>query len=509
MRHSFKILVNTGASYIRIIANAIVTIIVTRIALSELGVQDFGLYNLMAGTIALLSFVNSALLISAQRFFSIAIGREDTTLLKQYFASSIIIHLFLACIVITILLCIQPILFGYLLNIESGKEYVAMIVYDIMVISSGLTMVSIPYAAMMNAYEDIAALSFINIGSYIIRLFAALSIIYFDHHLLIIYASIILVSILFKIVGEIIWCRKYTITRLKIFKWINRRICTEMLGFSGWNTLGSFSILIRDEGVAVVLNMFFGTAINAAYGIANQVNSLVLSFAANLTTVFAPSIIQAKGANDNNKMLFLASFSSKIASTLSCMMALPIITFMHPILCIWLTTIPEHTEVFCQYIIYCFLIQQIYPGINRMIYATGSIKYYQIGMFSAFISILPIGYVLFQQQYPPQSILYAMTISQIAVMWLSIHIAHKNCKLKVWHFVSRSIIIPTIIFIGLLTLCKLIFNQHLHVESISGILLSSCIIVIVYLIIAIRFNLTTYERQIILQLIHNLKKKLL
>ena len=508
MQHSHKILINTGASYIRIIANAVVTLIVTKIALKALGINDFGLYNLLAGTIALLSFVNSALLISSQRYYSIAIGKKDTLLLNKYFSASVYIHILLAIIVCGCLMAIQPILFGGVLNIEEGKENIAKWVYDIMVVSSGLTMLSIPYSALMNAYEDIATLSFINIGSYIIRLFAAISILYCDTQLLLIYALIILFSIFFKVGGIYIWCRiKYTVSKIKLFKFFDKKVCKEMFGFAGWNTLGSLSVLIRDEGVAVMLNVFFGTAINAAYGIANQVNSLVLSFAANLTTVFSPSIIQAKGAGDDKRMLFLSILSSKLSCMLSCMMALPILIFINPILKIWLVNIPDYTPIFCTYIIFCFLIQQIYPGINRMIYATGKIKNYQLGIFGCFTLILPISYLLFRLGYPPQSILITMISSQICVLILTLVTAHQNCQLKLSKFTIHSIIVPLIIFASILHLAKFLLRDMIDSLSLIEIVFISALVMAIYIIFMSVCCLSAREKQILKPLANSILYK--
>ncbi len=508
MRHSFKMAINTAASYFRIACNAIVTLIVTRIALSHLGVNDFGLYNLLAGTIALLSFVNGALLISSQRYFSIAIGEGNMSKLKHYYSSSIAIHAILSVVIIVCLLFIQPILFNGVLNIEQGKEIVAQVVYDIMVISSALTMLSIPFAALMNAYEDIAALSFINIGSYVIRLCAAFSLMIFSENLLIIYSVIILVSIFFKVFGEYYWCRrKYAAARIKLKEWCSKSTCKEMMGFAGWNTLGSCSVLIRDQGVAVILNVFFGTVVNAAYGIANQVNSLVLSFASNLTTVFAPAIIQAKGAGDNNRMLFLAVFSSKLSFTLSSLFALPILTFLHNILHIWLGDIPEYTEIFCRYIIFCFLFQQIYPGINRAIYATGRIRLYQIAMFIAFTIILPVGILLFKMGYAPYTILYMMTFSQIAFMFFTVYIARKLCALDIKKFIVQSIILPIVIFSILLYAGAIVANS-LKIDSILGIIVSSVIIDICYLAISLAISFEREERKLLNELIATLKNKI-
>lgn len=500
---------NTFASYLRIVANGIVSIIVTRIALNALGVDDYGLYNLMAGTIALLSFVNTALLISSQRYFSIAIGSKNNSLLQRYFSGSILIHLMFSIIILVILLSIQPILFGHVLNIKPEQTYNAKMVYQIMVLSTCITMNSVPFAAMMNAYEDIAALSYINIGSYVIQLCAALSLLVFKNNLLIIFSIITLLSIICKLFGEIIWCKiRYKILNFSIRRYYDRRICKEMVGFSGWNTLGSFSVLIRDQGVAVMLNFFFGTAINAAYGIANQVNSLVLSFASNLTAVFAPSIIQAKGAGDEQRMRFLAIVASKISFMLSAMMALPILLFLHPILSIWLGDVPDYTESFCRLIIICFMLQMLYSGINRMIYATGKIRNYQIGIFVVFTSILPLGVLIFSKfhQSPP-SILLVMILSQITVLIISLYSAYKNCGLVMKNFFFRGIIAPIFIFGVLLYIGNNVFDTIAVSPNILYIILSSLVIDCIFICVYYFLVFDNSEKNILKNLISTIKRK--
>lgn len=507
MSHSVKMMVNTIASYLRIGANGIVSIIVTRIALNALGVEDYGLYNLMAGTIALLSFVNSALLISSQRYFSIALGKKDNVLLQQYLSSSLIIHVVFAVAILIILFAIQPILFNFILNIQPDKVFVAKIIYDIMIMSTCVTMLCVPFAALMNAFEDIAALSYINIGSYVIRLGAAVSLLYLKSNLLVIFSSIILLSIFFKLLAEYIWCkRKYKELKIRIEKGSDRRTINEMTGFAGWNTLGAFSVVIRDQGVAIMLNSFFGTAINAAYGIANQVNSLVLSFASNLTTVFAPSIIKAKGADNEGRMRFLAVFSSKMSLILSCSMALPILLFLTPILKLWLNEIPEYTVTFCQYIICCFLITQIYPGINRMIYATGKIKNYQVAMFAAFVSIIPIGIILLNQGFHASSVLVVMIFSQLFVMCYSLYLGYKLCGLDINRIMLRSIVIPAILFSVLYFGLSYIFSLSSS-GSVINIISYSILSIGIYLILAVVFILTAEERILFRNLFASIGRK--
>lgn len=511
MNHSFKLLINTGSSYLRIIANGIVSIIVTRIALNALGVDNFGLYNLLAGTIALLSFVNTALLLSSQRYFSIALGKNDQGLLQTYFSCSVMIHLLLSIIIAIILLLIQPILFHSLLNIKEDQSEVAYIIYQIMILSTCVTMNCVPFAALMNAYEDIAVLSFINIGSYIIRLLAAISLLFVNSNLLIIFSCIICLSILFKLISEFLWCKiKYKNICIGIRENFNKKICKEIFGFAGWNTLGAFSVIIRDEGVAVELNYYFGTAINASYGIANQVNSLVLSFAASLSSVFTPSIIQAKGAGNNDKMRFLSTFTSKLSFLLAAMMALPILSFLPSILRLWLHEVPNYTEIFCRYIILCFLIQMLYSGINRMIYAYGKIRNYQFGMFICFVSILPIGALLFHKlSNLPELIFSIMIVSQIGVLILTVYTAKRKCGLNLKEFFIHGILVPVIIFGISYWICNNLYsnisiNYDLMTIIFNSIIIDFFLIITYYILV---FNKT--EKKQILILLNNIKSKLL
>ena len=447
MTHRNKIIINTIASYVKIIINAIAMIFTTRILLERLGAIDYGLFNLIAGTIAMMSFLNGALMVSGQRFYSIALGKKDYFLLNKYFNNSVFIHVIISIFTILILLLLIPILFNGFLDIEESKREIAIIIYIIMTISSALTLFGIPYSAMMNAYEDIGILAIFNIIQILLQLLGAIFLIYINNYLLLIYTMFTFTSILVRVLCEISWVNlHYKHIKHRGIALFDKIIFRQIFKFAGWNTLGSVAILIRSQGVAIVLNIFFGTIINAAYGIANQVNSLVLAFSASLTTVFTPSIIQAHGADDNNKMRFLSIFTSKLSFYLSSIMAIPLIIYTQEILCIWLEQIPKFTVSFCLLIIICFLIQMIYPGLNRAIYACGKIKNYQIWMSLYFILILPLGIILFQYITNPTYIIYLMILSQLAVMAVTIHYAHKYCGIDKGNY-YKCIVCPSFILV--------------------------------------------------------------
>ena len=333
MTHSKKILLNTVAVYIKIIINTIITLISTRIVLQCLGVNDFGLYNLISGVIVLLSFLNGALMVSTQRYLSIAIGEKNLVKLESYFNASVSIHIITAIVLVILLLVLQPLLINVILNIPKDSVNTAHIIYDIMIASSALTLLQVPYSATMNAHEDIYVWAITEAVNCILRFGAAVLLIYIDSNKLEIYTMLVFCALIISIGFKYMWCRiKYSETKLEIHKMKNKTQIKEMLGFVGWNTFGSLAVLVRNQGVAILLNVFFGTVINAAYGIANQVNGLVMTLASTITTVFSPTIIQARGAGDNEKMIRIAILSSKLSFLISSVTALPLLLLMPQIL---------------------------------------------------------------------------------------------------------------------------------------------------------------------------------
>lgn len=506
MKHSHKLLLNTIVSYLKIIINAGVTVFATKIALQCLGADDYGLFNLIAGIIAMLAFLNGALMISAQRFFSIAIGAKDEGRLTDYFNGSLGIHIAVATLMAVVLFTAKPLLFAYVLNINPESIETGKAVYDLMILSSVITIGTIPYSAIMNAREDLAQLSFIEILSCIMKLFAAVVLLFAKGNLLEIYTIFMMLAVLFKMLLEIGYSRwKYKEAKLRPKRLFKKDIIREMLGFVGWNTLGASAMLVRNQGVAVVLNVFFGTVINAAYGIANQVNALVLSFATTLTAVFTPTIIQAKGAGNEEKMISSALFSSKASFLFSSVMALPILVYTSEILNIWLKKYPESTIDFCRAIIISFLVMQLYPGLNRAIYASGKIKGYQISLSTIFVSIIPLGVILFECGYPAVSIIILMIILQIFTVFSTTHYAYKLCHLN-QRIVYFQYIIPAVIMYAVI----LFIGHFLKIVSGGNLWLYILTIMLVgtfYIALYAKFIFSKPEQQLLTNFIKTFKNR--
>lgn len=473
MEQGKSIIINTFTLYVKIIISGVVTLLSTRVALQLLGVNDFGLYNLVAGIIAMLSFFNGALLVSTQRFLSVAIGKgSNTKELLKIFNSSLFIHVCLSLLLLLVLLIFKPFVFSTVLNISKDSVLVAKMVYDIMIVSSLITILTVPYNAAINAHEEMWIFAGIESIVALLKLGAAYALYITPYDSLITYSVLMLFAIFVGGICKCIWCRyRYKEIRISVKEMYNIVLIKQQVGFVGWNTLGVIAVLGRNQGIAVILNMFFGTLLNAAYGIASQLNVLVSTFAATITTVFSPIIMKYEGLGNKEKMLYTAILSSKISFLLSAIMALPILLELNNILDIWLTDVPQYTLQITNGIILTFIIMQMYPGITRAIYANGNIKWYQIVISVTILLILPIGYVLFKVNCSPVSIIYCMLVAQVLVLIETIFFASKlmNFEWKKYLVdIFKSLFCFCVVFIGGLFLKKYIEgNVYLNIIVVS------------------------------------------
>ena len=497
MNKSKKLISNMFALSMKIIFTCIVQLIGTRIALLSLGDNGFGLYNLLAGIIILFTFLTGSLLISTQRFLSIAIGERNDENLKSIFNVSFLIHLIFSLLILILLFTLKSFLFSEVMNIDESLMDVAKVMYNIIAYSTSFTILSIPYAALMNAHEDMVIFAIFEMISLSIKLFAAVSLKFVKSDLLLTYTILMGTAVLVGAVLKYVWCRiRYNESKIQVALMSNIPLFKELFSFVSWNALGSVAVVIRNQGVAVLLNSFFGTTINAAYGVANQLNSLVLSFATTLTTVFTPSIVQSKGEGNNDKMLNIATFSSKLSFYISSLVAIPVLVYLEEILFLWLKDVPPHTNRFVFWIVLSFLIQQLYPGINRAIYAVGNIRAYQVTTSIILISIIPVGYLLLKNGFNVDWIIITLFILQIIVLLSTLYYAKKECNLGLKNYIINSVVKPITLFSIVCLLLKY-FDIIVYAVTIENILVGIPILAVVsilYSVLYFKIVLTVSEQ---------------
>lgn len=440
--------------------------------LKALGESDYGLYTLIAGVISMLSFLNASMTIATQRYLSVAIGQDDIPRLNEIFNNSIILHIIIGVVIVIIFEIAAFFIFDGFLNISLDRVATAKMVYQFLVISTFFTIITVPYNAIMNAKEDMLAFSLIGIFDSITRLVIAFSISYFKGDRLLLYS--ILLAALAIVVTFI--SRIYIKIRYKEFVfspqiYIKGATLREMFGFAGWNTLGAVAMIGRNQGIAVLLNIFFGTVANAAYGVANQLNGLLSYFSSTFQKVLNPQLMQSHGMNDKDRLIRISCWASKYSVIILSLFAFPLIIEMPYVLKIWLRESPAYTIKFCQMILLLSVVYQYSTGLMSAIQAIGKIKVYFIIMSLLIIMNLPISYILLRLHFPPYYCLIVMVIIEIISLCVRLFMASRLLEFPVYTYV-KTVIFPTIASILLGVILAYIVHASISESFIRLVLVS-------------------------------------
>ncbi|RZJ99872.1 MAG: hypothetical protein EOO43_25640, partial [Flavobacterium sp.] len=341
MKSANKVFYNTGFLYGKLLITIFIALFSTRIVLKSLGTEDFGIFNLLAGVIAMLSFLNGAMTITTQRYLSFYLGKGESQKNAEVFKTSITLHLVIGIVIVILLEVLGFFVFDGWLNISSVKIPEAKAVYHFMVISTFFTINAVPYDAAITANEDLLFDSIIGIFEAILKLVIAFYLLYTDYSKLIIYGGLTAgLTVLIRVI-KTVWCSiKYPESRFGVKFTYNLKLLKEMAAYASWNLFGALCYVASSQGTAIILNKFFGVKINASYAVANQVNSQTQSFSVMMVRAFNPQIVKSEGSGDRSRMIRLAVQSSKFSVFLLLIMVIPMIAEMPFILRMWLTNVP-------------------------------------------------------------------------------------------------------------------------------------------------------------------------
>lgn len=444
-----RIAKNTMMLYIRMAITMLVQLYTSRVVLEVLGVSDFGLWNLVASVIVSISFITGPLTIATQRFLSFELGKKDKSKVASVFSQSMLLYIIFGIIIIITLETIGTWFLNNKLQIPADRTYIANIVFQLSIISFVFTMLRMPYDATIIAHEKMNFYAYMSI----VDVFLKLGIVYLllviksVPHLVVYGILTLFVNILIVIIYKLYCNKKYpNVTKLKLT--IESNILKSMASFSGWSLLGAFSVMTANQGVNMVLNMFYGVVINATMGITNQVGNAVNQFIGNFQTAFNPQIVKSYASKDESRFTFLILNCCRISYNLIILIAIPLIFNIEPILMFWLGTVPEYLPIFCQLTLLYMIIDAISASINMGIYASGKIKIYQILISLSILMILPFSYIVLYLGCDA----YIVILVRLAISIISLFIR----VMIINHRVSESVIpqflrlFPRLILIGLI-----------------------------------------------------------
>ncbi|GAA4778561.1 MATE family efflux transporter [Olivibacter ginsenosidimutans] len=450
MHAANRVALNTSVLYLRMLITTGITLYTTRIVLNVLGSTDYGLFNLVAGIVLMLSFLNTTMASSTQRFLSFAQGTGDLAMQKRVFSNSLLLHLGIAVVLVLGLEVAGLFLFKGTLNIPANRLVATQFVYQFMAVTVFFNVVVVPFNGVLIAHENMVWVAVVNVIETLLKLAIALVLSIVAYDKLMVYGGLMaMVSVVSFLLYASYCLRKYdscSLTGTRANR--DRTLLKELASFAGWNLFGTLSGLGRSQGMAVLLNIFLGAVVNAAYGIANQVATQLNFFSATLLRALNPQIMKSEGANDRDRMLRLAMMASKFGYFLLAIVAIPACFEMKTILQLWLKNVPPYTLIFCQLILVATLFNQLTIGLQSAAQAIGTIKYYQIVVGSMLLLNLPIAYVLLRLQYPVYSVIVSYASVELIAGVLRLYFVKRLGGLSIRLYLSRVIgreLLPTAI----------------------------------------------------------------
>ncbi|MBU2880315.1 MATE family efflux transporter [Aliiglaciecola lipolytica] len=520
---------NTGFLYLRMAITIFISLYSTRLILAALGVEDFGIYSLVGGLIALLGFLNSSMAAATQRFMSFAQGAGEIENVKRIFNMSTILHFGMAILVVIVLEILGVFLFNGFLNISEDRLNVAESVYQFMIISTFFTVISVPYEAVITSHENMLFYAILGIIESIFKLgiaiyitYGALSlptglslnegaitIVYTSYDSLFVYGFCMAALSIFLLLVNRVYCHlKYTECAFNFKLYYDKVLFKDMCSFAGWSFFGSSAGIITNYGQGILLNVFFGTKANAGQGIANQVSGQLEAFSANMMKALNPVLVKSEGANDRENMLRIALSGSKLSFVIFAIFAVPFILEIEYLLDLWLVEVPDYAIPFAALLLSRRLIAQLFGSLTTCVLATGQIKSFQLS--TSLIEFLPliISSFLFIKGFDPYWLYVVLIVTVIIRCFgITLYFSEKKCGLKISYFI-KEVIIPSTFCVTLSTFLS--FVPLLIMDtSLIRLLVVTVVFVFSFLIISYFLLLNRKEKNSLLNLVGIIKLKAL
>lgn len=438
---------NTLLLYIRMFIMMGVSLYTSRVVLQKLGLDDFGLYNIVGGVVVMFSVFNSSLAGSTQRFLNYEMGRDDVSSVNKVFQCSIMLHVILCVILIILAETIGWWYINTYLNVPSDRYDAARIVYQLSVLTFCINVVRVPFNACIIAHEKMDFYAYVSIAEAGLKLLVAFMLTMCAFDRLIFYSFLILLVTVFVNSSYMIYCSK-TFPNIKAKLLWDREKIKGMLSFSGWSLFGSAAVISAKQGINLVLNFFCGVGLNAAAGIANQVTSAMYGFISNFQTAFNPQIVKLYAQDQFNDFFNLIFRASKFSFLLFWLISVPVLLYAPMILDFWLDEVPPHAVSFCRVIIIYLLIDALNGPLWTAVNATGKIRIYQILMSGIILCNIPVAIVLLWFGLEPELVWFSKIIFNIVAMIVRLAYLRRIVGFSCYKYITN-VITPLLLVIFL------------------------------------------------------------
>lgn len=498
-----RITKNTLMLYVRMLFLMAVSFYTSRIVLNALGVEDYGVYNVVGGLVGFLSFINSSFSLATNRFLSYALGRKDEKLLNNTFNMSVELHFAISIIIIILGETVGIWYFNNYINLAETSYKSAMVVYQCSVASCVIGINSVPFIALAISHERMNIYAYLSIIEGLLKLGVAFLLLTATSNRLELYAILHLVSVLLVFIVWFVHAkRKYAGIQFKLF-W-DKKLFGEIRNFISWQFIGAFSWLMRNQGVTLVLNYFFGPVLNTARTISVQVNAGITSLMTNFQTAVNPQLVKDFAGGHKDEMHLLLFRSSKFSFMLVFIIALPVLVTTEPLLKLWLKIVPEYSVIFVRLMIIATLVDAMSGTLTQTTVATGRIKLFTIVTTTIRLSEILIVYILFRMGFQPQTLMYVEILMFFGEFIGKLMVLHRITDLSILSFLKSVTIyeigVCVIAFVILYILNNVI---SIEVDPIMSFFISMFLGIVVVWMIGVNKN----EKGWVIQELKNIIKR--
>lgn len=481
--------------YIRMLFVLLVGLYTSRVVLNVLGASDFGTSNVVGGFVTLFAFLNATFSSSIQRFYNYEGGKFGEDGFTRVYSTGLRVHIILS---IAILILLESFGTWYVNNImvlPEGRLIAANILYQLTIVNLILVILQIPFCGAIIAKEKMDFYALVNIVDVILKLILINLLPYLSFDKLIAFASI---QLTVQIINFVLYV-SYAKLQFKCLRWtrdVDKSLLKGMLSFSGWTLIGSFAFMFKGQGVNLVLNSFFGTIINAARGVAYQINSAVMGFSSNLTMSFRPQLVQSYAEGNTKRTYSLFSSQSRLCFVMTLMLITPIILEMNFLLGIWLgNAVPDYTNIFASLVLIDAMVNTFNAPVTQVVFATGAIKSYQIWSSLVNIILIPICWFFLKIGFEAWIVFLLTIFVSVLCQIVCLMIMHRIFPFNYREYICHTVM-PCITMTILVPILPVAITHFMH-DSLLRLFLVSLSSLLITIILLFSYFLNDSEKRFV------------
>lgn len=500
-----RIAKNTVFLYIRMLFIMMVTLYTSRVVLATLGIEDFGIFNAVGGIVAMLGFLNSSMANAVQRFLSFEIGKQNTERIGTIFNVSFQAHIAIAIIILFIMEIGGVWFLNHKMNIPTERMVAAHWVLQSSIIVSVISILQVPYNALIMAKEQMNIYAYVSVIEVFLKLGVVYLLLLASSDKLIFYSILNVIVTLLVTILYVVYCkRKYGESRLRFVN--DMKSLSSLTSFASWNMLGEIAWILTGQGVNILLNIFFGPVVNAARGVAYQVEGAVMKFVQSFQVAMNPQIIKTYAANQHKQTLSLVYTGTRFSYYLLLILSVPLYFEIDYILSLWLEEVPPMTADFCRLILICALVQTCSNLFATVAKAYGRIRNYQLIVSFVLMCNFPLSYLMLHMGFNPLSTAMVAIFIQFVCLVARLLLMKKMITFSICDFLLNGLL-PLFVVTLISGIVPYVISRTFTV-GLSRFFCSLIATELVMILIIYTLGLRQNERQLMCKTIYSIKNKL-